>query len=208
MTENPAKVEANAAGGRGRPSRLSAPSGAPVEVSRSRLEFLFDGIFAIAMTILVLDLKVPELEESRSARALLKGLAHHGPAFLGYLVSFVILGILWHNHQRQYRYIRRVRRPVLAANFGLMFTAAAFPFCAALFSRYPSNPLSIVFYLAALFFHACFADLQWYLAQRVGDLDPDLDPTEARKIRRKLIRRTVVLGTATALYGILALAKL
>jgi uncharacterized membrane protein len=180
----------------------------PEEVGRSRLEFLFDGVFAIAMTILVLELKVPDLDDPRSGPALLRGLAHHASGFAGYLISFAMLGVLWYNHQYQYRHIRRIRRPVLVMNLGLMATAAAFPFCAATFSRYPINPFSIVLYMACLFAHITLSHIQWRLAFRGGDLDPDLDPALARKIFRGTLRAAVITGCMTVLYSIMGLAKL
>lgn len=54
---------------------------------------LFDGVFAIAMTILVLELKVPELVAQRSVQELAKGLAHQGSTFVSYLLSFFVLGM-------------------------------------------------------------------------------------------------------------------
>jgi uncharacterized membrane protein len=178
------------------------------EVCRSRLEFLFDGVFAIAMTILVLDLKVPELNEPKSGLALLRGIAHHGAGFAGYFISFAMLGMLWYNHQYQFRHIRRVRRSVLIANLGLMFTAAAFPFCAATFSRYPTNPFSIVFYMACIFLHTVFSHAQWRLAYRGGDLDPDLDSAKARKILSGTLRAALITGAMTLLYSIIGLTRL
>ena len=60
-------------------------------ISRSRLEFLVDGVFAIALTILVLELKVPELADRRSVPELGQALAHEAPTFLSYLGGFVLL---------------------------------------------------------------------------------------------------------------------
>ena len=194
--------------GEGEENRGRKTHKAPEEVSRSRLEFLFDGVFAIAMTILVLELKVPDLENHRSGPDLLRGLAHHGAGFAGYIISFVMLGVLWYNHQYQYRHIRRIRRPLLVVNLGLMATAAAFPFCAATFSRYPVNPFSIVLYMACLFLHIALSHLQWRLAYRGGDLDPELDPSAAKKILSGTLRATLITGGMTVLYSIMGLSKL
>lgn len=64
-------------------------------ISRSRLECLFDGIFAIAMTLLVLELKVPDLVDHRSTGELACKLASFAPAFGSYLPSPVMLGVFW-----------------------------------------------------------------------------------------------------------------
>jgi uncharacterized membrane protein len=180
----------------------------PNDVSRTRLEFLFDGVFAIAMTLLVLELKVPEIEDPRSARELLAALSHHGPGFFSFLLSFSVLGILWNNHQRQYRYIVRVTKGIFAANLVLMVTAASFPFCAALYGRYWRNPFSIVFYLACLFIHILASTLQWTLARRAGVLNPELDPALSKKIHARGIRASLVLGTMTVAYLALGFSNL
>lgn len=156
-----------------------------LEVDRHRLEFLFDGVFAIAMTLLVLELRVPELKEPRNSREHLAAVGHHGPDFFSYLLSFGVLGVLWHNHQAQFRFIHRVTRSLLALTIGLMATAAAFPFCAALVGRYPGNPGAIVIYSGCLFAHVLFACVVWQVAERQGALQPDMDPVRARHIRRR-----------------------
>jgi len=111
-----------------------------------------------------------------------------------------VLGILWNNHQRQYRYIMRVTKGIFAANLVLMVTAASFPFCAALYGRYWRNPFSIVFYLACLFIHISASTLQWMLARRAGALNPDLDPALSKRILKKGIRASLVLGIMTVGY--------
>lgn len=193
--------------------KRSAPRGpgvtlVPLDVDRARLEFVFDGVFAIAMTLLVLELKVPELADSRSVRELISELGHHGAAFFSYGLSFAMLGILWYNHQRQYRFIRRVTLGIFIANLILMATAAAFPFCAALFGRYPLNGLSVVLYLACLFVHMAASCAQWHLAERANALSPDLEPARAAKFRRGSLAGSLVLGFLALTYLVLALSRL
>src|SRR2546425_3417736 len=86
-------------------------------VSRSRLEMLFDGVFAIAMTILVLELKVPELVDVRSVDELRRSLVHQAPTFFSYLLSFAVLGMFWYRHNRQYRHFRVINSGMLALHF-------------------------------------------------------------------------------------------
>src|SRR5438094_5500342 len=73
-------------------------------ISKSRLEMLFDGVFAIAMTILVLELKVPELVNIRSVDELRRALVHQAPTFFSYLLSFSVLGMFWYRHNNLYRH--------------------------------------------------------------------------------------------------------
>jgi len=160
--------------------------GAPV--NKTRLEFLFDGIFAIAMTILVLELKIPELTEHRSGAELLHFLAHHAAAFGSWLLSFVVLGAFWFQHQRLYRWLHRITRPLLLIHLWLMATAALFPFCAALVGRYPGNRVALLTYMTCAWLHLAALTTLWIVAIRQKALDPQLDPIEIRKVRNRQLR--------------------
>ena len=89
---------------------VSSPSlNTPAErfcISRGRLETLVDGIFAIAMTLLILEIRVPELGDPRSAPELLRAMAHLVPALFSYLLSFAMLSLFWYRHHRMLHMIR------------------------------------------------------------------------------------------------------
>jgi uncharacterized membrane protein len=76
------------------------------EVGAGRLEALTDGIFAIAMTILVLNVKLPDLAGSVSAGELFSSLAQLWPTLASFIVSFIILGMFWVAHHTEFRYIK------------------------------------------------------------------------------------------------------
>ena len=69
---------------------------------------LFDGIFAIAMTILILEVKAPEVHGSMSNQALLEAISESIPTMLSYLLSFLVLGNLWHSHNQQYKHFQHI----------------------------------------------------------------------------------------------------
>ena len=98
----------------------------------SRLEAFSDGVFAIAITLLVLELHVPETGDRSLARAL----AHEWPQFAAYLTSFLIIGIMWVNHHSMFREITRVDRPLLFLNLLLLLWTALLPFPTELIARY------------------------------------------------------------------------
>src|SRR4030088_188078 len=99
-----------------------------MQLSRNRIEALTDGVFAVAMTLLVLDIKVPELEPPLAGAELpLKPLALW-PKFLSYLISFVILGVYWVGHHIQLSFIRRADRPLLWINILFLLWVALVPF--------------------------------------------------------------------------------
>src|SRR5258708_28260824 len=82
-------------------------------ISRTRLEFLCDGVFAIAMTLLVLELKVPEIADRRSTTELWQALMVHASTFGAYVLSFFVLGIFWYHHNRHYRHLRHITVGIL-----------------------------------------------------------------------------------------------
>jgi len=90
-------------------------------VSRSRLEAFSDGVMAIIITILVLELKVPHGEDLAMLKPLL-------PVFLGYVLSFVYVGIYWNNHHHMLHACKRVSGAALWANLHLLFWLSLLPF--------------------------------------------------------------------------------
>ena len=97
----------------------------------SRLEAFSDGVFAIAITLLVLELHVPEVARGR----LWHGLVREWPQFAAYLSSFFIIGIMWVNHHSMFKQIRRTDRKLLFLNLLLLLWTALLPFPTGLIAR-------------------------------------------------------------------------
>ena len=179
---------------------------APV-ISKSRLEFLFDGVFAIAMTILVLELKVPELSDRHSVAELSRALAHNAPTFLSYLVSFIVLGVFWYRHNQQYHHFKFITRSMLILHFVQLAAAAFFPFCAALLGRYAINPLTLVVYCGCTLVYAAASLSNWVIARRHGSLGPEMAEPEFRRSRNRLILWNAVITALLAMYLMQVLAR-
>jgi uncharacterized membrane protein len=96
-----------------------------------RLEAFSDGVFAIVVTLLVLDLKAPEGTHGQ----LLTALAHQWPAYLAYFASFAYVAVIWLNHHQTFTGIQRADRGVHFANLALLLTTALIPFPTAVLSR-------------------------------------------------------------------------
>jgi uncharacterized membrane protein len=94
-------------------------------VSKGRLEAFCDGVFAIAITLLILDLHVPEIAGGQSLRA---GLLHEWPSLVAYVVSFVLIGIGWVNHHVLMRHFAHVDRAFLFINLIFLMVVAFIPF--------------------------------------------------------------------------------
>ncbi|HEY1573489.1 MAG TPA: TMEM175 family protein [Pseudonocardiaceae bacterium] len=101
----------------------------------SRLEAFSDGVFAIAITLLVLDLKVPE-PDALHGESLAHALAHQWPAYFAYLVSFLVIGIIWINHHTMCALARRVDRRTLFANLFLLLTVSVIPYPTRILAAY------------------------------------------------------------------------
>jgi len=105
---------------------------------KGRLEAFSDGVIAILITIMVLELHIP-------AGTSWHALGHELPALLAYVLSFVYLGIYWNNHHHMMAAVSRVSGAVLWANLHLLFWLSLIPFCTAWMSehRFPSIPTAV-----------------------------------------------------------------
>ncbi len=142
----------------------------------ARLELFSDAVFAIAITLLVLELKVPEREAVQAAGGLGKALVLEIPRFYAYIISFMVIGNYWMVHHRMFRYLRRCDEGLVALNLLLLFFVAFLPFPVALFGTYRREWLAIAWYIASLLLTGLSLNLVWWYATWnrrlvVADLD-------------------------------------
>src|SRR5580693_7121654 len=97
-------------------------------MEKNRLEAFSDGVIAIIITIMVLELKVPQPTEQVPNPTGLADLKPLLPVFLSYVLSFIYLGIYWNNHHHMFHSTRRVSGGILWANLHLLFWLSLFPF--------------------------------------------------------------------------------
>jgi uncharacterized membrane protein len=117
-------------------------------MGKGRLEAFSDGVIAIIITIMVLEMKVPRGENLPALRPLL-------PVFLSYVLSFVYVGIYWNNHHHMLHATNRVTGPILWANLHLLFWLSLFPFATGWmgenhFAPAPSALYGLVLLMAAI----------------------------------------------------------
>ena len=108
-------------------------------MSKTRLEAFSDGVIAILITIMVLELKVPHTADPNALREVL-------PVFLAYVLSFVYLGIYWNNHHHMLHIARRVSGKVLWANLHLLFWLSLIPFVTGWMGENGNAPLPTACY--------------------------------------------------------------
>ncbi len=118
-------------------------------MSKTRLEAFSDGVIAIIITIMVLELETPEGADLAALRPLV-------PVFLTYVLSFVYLGIYWNNHHHMLHAVDRVGGKVLWANLHLLFWLSLVPFITGWVGHNPSAPLPAAVY-GAVFLMAAVA---------------------------------------------------
>src|SRR5271169_3420019 len=117
-------------------------------MGKSRLEAFSDGVIAIIITIMVLELKVPHGESLHALAPLI-------PVFLSYVLSFVYVGIYWNNHHHMLQTCRKVTGQMLWANLHLLFWLSLFPFTTGWmgenhFALVPSALYGLVLLMAAM----------------------------------------------------------
>jgi uncharacterized membrane protein len=163
-------------------SEADAPD--PSKSDTGRVEAFSDGVLAVAITLLVLDLKVPHVGEGSLWDALL----NQWPAYAAYLTSFLIIGIMWANHHSIFRQIRFVDRPLMLLNLLLLVAIVAIPFGASLVSEYLTEPgrngnIAMATYSAISLFVAISYGLIWGYALWHPDLlEPSVDVAHSRKV--------------------------
>src|SRR5271155_1398875 len=114
--------------------------------SLERLAALSDGIFAVAMTLLVLDIHIPSAEAIHSEVELCRALAGMAPQWIAYLMSFLTLGIFWAGQQTQLNHIREGSRDLTWIHLGFLFTITLMPLTTRLLAEFITYRIALVLY--------------------------------------------------------------
>src|SRR5438445_110599 len=124
-------------------------------MQKNRLQAFSDGVLAIIITITVLELKVPRAVELAALKPL-------WPVFLGYVLSFIYVGIYWNNHHHLFHSTRHVTGGILWANLHLLFWLSLFPFTTGWMGQNHLAPTPTAVYGFVLL----MAAIAWYILQR------------------------------------------
>lgn len=158
-------------------------------------------MFAIAITLLILEIKVPHAGREES---LVRDLLRLWPSYLGYVISFVTLGIMWINHHAMFTYICRTDRYFLLIHVFFLMCISFLPFPTAVLAEHLPEPdnrrAAVALYSATLVVIAlAYNALWWYAAAGRRLLDANADPRGVRTISRRYALGPISYGVSLAL---------
>jgi uncharacterized membrane protein len=162
--------------------------------SLERIAALSDGVFAIAMTILVLDLHVPALAAGHGERELLQALAGLSPRLLAYLMSFMTLGIFWAGQQTQLHHFRKTNRDLTWIHFVFLCVVSLMPFSTAFLAEYMTFRTALVLYWFNILLLGAVLYWSWKYACKAGLLREEVTLDLQCAVERRIL-------IAQAFYG-------
>jgi uncharacterized membrane protein len=179
-------------------------AGAPHTSDTTRLEAFSDGVFAIAITLLVLEIRVPTPDATQQGRTLLAALRQLWPSYLGYALSFVTIGIMWANHHTIFKYVRRADRYFVLINVLFLMCISFLPFPTALLAAYLPEPggrtVAVAGYSATLVVIAlAYNAVWWYAVYEDRLLGPNPDREAVRTISRRYLAGPISYGVSFGL---------
>jgi len=146
---------------------------------KTRIEALSDGVFAIAITLLVLDIRIPDLERPVSNADAWHAIRAVGPTLASFLITFVLSGSYWFMHHATFHSIRSVTRPIAMLNLPFLMFVSLLPFSTSLLGKLGLvHPVALAVYFSNQLALALSLNLLWLIARRHGLIEEPLpDPT-------------------------------
>jgi len=152
-----------------------------------RLTALSDGIFAVAMTLLVLDLRAPTAEAIRSEHELWRALVALAPRLIMYMMSFMTLGIFWVGQQTQLNHLLRSDRSLSWIHLAFLFMVSVVPFSTALLAEFVRYRTALLVYWLNLLLLGVTLYFSWTCALGTGLVKADLPAEVTVAIRRRIV---------------------
>lgn len=153
-------------------------------LSFERVLFFSDAVFAIVITLLVLEIKVPHLT-GHSDGELRTAVAHLLPKILGFICSFFVVGLLWFEHHRIFRHINQFNAGLIWRNLVFLLFISFVPFPTALFSEYPWSRSAFLIYTVSYGLAAMAKLWVWAYAVKHSLLPASFDKLRASAITRR-----------------------
>ena len=174
-----------------------------VEKQTGRLESFSDGVFAVAITLLVFNLQVPPLSAGASVSALGSALLQQWPSYLTFMTSFATILIMWASHHGIFKLVYKADTPFLFANGLLLLLVTVVPFPTSLVARYlstPAAPLACAVYAGVFVVINVAYNLLWWAAVRERRLlRPAVTAGQVKRLTRHILLGLPVYLLATLL---------
>jgi len=155
--------------------------------SLERLAALSDGIFAVAMTLLVLDLHVPASEMIHSQGELWHSLAGATPQLISYVMSFITLGIFWNGQQAQLNCFTHSDRPLSWIHIAFLFAVSIMPFSTRLLAEFITYRSVLIAYWGNILLLGIVLYISWRYAERAGLLAEDVTREKQCAVERRIV---------------------
>ncbi len=152
-----------------------------------RLAALSDGIFAVAMTLLVLDLRLPATEAVHSEHDLWHALAALSPQIVMYLMTFMTLGIFWVGQQTQLNHLVRSNRSLTWIHIVFLFAVTIMPFSTRLLAQLPSYRTALLVYWLNILLLGITLYFSWLCAEETGVVKAELPKDIPTAIKRRIV---------------------
>jgi TMEM175 potassium channel family protein len=152
-----------------------------------RIAALSDGLFAIAMTLIVLEIRVPPEASVHSEADLGRALVALSPRIIMYLMSFLTLGIFWVGQQTQLNYLSRADRDLAWIHIGFLAAVATMPFSTTLLGEFITYRLAMMIYWGNIVLLGATLYWSWRHARRAGLIKPDAPSHIDRAIEHRIL---------------------
>ncbi len=170
--------------------------------SLERLAALSDGIFAVAMTLLVLDLHIPAAAQVHGERELLAALGALGPQWVAYGMSFLTLGIFWAGQQTQLNHLEQGTRDLTWIHLGFLFTITMLPLSTRLLAEFITYRGALLIYWLNILAPGAMLYWSWKYATRAGLIKADTPYEVSASICRRVLIAQSLYAVGAALCAI------
>jgi uncharacterized membrane protein len=161
------------------------------QASLDRLIFFSDAVFAIAITLLTLDIRLPDTTSPLANGELLQNILAIWPKYFAYIISFLVIGLFWNGHHRKFRLIKKYDSNLMLINLFLLMVVAFTPFPTSMVSMY-GDRIATIFYATVMIVTSLIYSALWFYASYKNRLiEPRLDQ---RRRRRETIGPFITAG--------------
>ena len=168
-----------------------------VPLGKSRTQSLSDGVFAVAMGLLAIQIQIPQLPAGAESGRLLEAIGVMAPSIVVFGGTFLLAGVFWYLQHLTFHFIRHTDHVLIWINIVFLMFVAGLPFSAGMLGRFPDQPLVYPCYFGNVLALGIMANWHWHYARRKYMVDPEADLDLLAKITSRL--RIIPAAAALAL---------